>query len=211
AFAVVEAGQEIGPADGGRHRHAVGQALAQDNDIRLQAVSLESEHLSRSTEVGLNFVQDQHDVILLAESLKQGQVAFGRMIGAAASQIRLRDENSELPAVLVPKRLQLLTVGGRIKWLVAQTDIRAFNHRKADKSDAPVALMIRLASGDGAGQALFAVETVTGGNDHFSRWISGQGSPERFLDRFRPRGSPEHLFQAPASRPTLQQLDQATA
>ena len=146
---------------------------------------LEGEQLSRSAEIGLNFVQDQYDVILSAKCLKQSQIAFGRMIRAAASQIRLRNKDPQLPTILSPQALQLFAVRRRIKRLFTQADIRALRHRKANEAHARVAIVVGLASRDGASQSFFAMKTITSGNDHLSIPVPSQGGPERFLNRLR--------------------------
>ena len=46
-----------------RHRHAVAQALAQHDDIRLDAVGLEGEQVAGPAEVRLDFIEDEDDVV----------------------------------------------------------------------------------------------------------------------------------------------------
>ena len=67
AFAVVEAGEQVAPADRRRDRHAVAQALAEHDDVRLQAVGLEGEQVAGAAEVRLHLVEDEDDVVLAAE------------------------------------------------------------------------------------------------------------------------------------------------
>src|SRR6266446_6380514 len=99
------------------------------------------------------------------------------MIRAAASQIRLRNKDPQLPTILSPQALQFFAVRRRIKRPVAQADIRAFGHRETHEAHARVAIVVGLASRDGAGQSLFAMETITSGNDHLSIPVASQSRP----------------------------------
>src|SRR5436305_389006 len=83
----------------------------------------------------------------------------------AAAQVRLGDERAEPPAELMTQRFQFALVRRGIERPAAQADVGAFGHREADEVDARVAVVVRLAAGDGPRQALLAVEAVAGGED----------------------------------------------
>src|SRR5207244_534920 len=89
AFAIIERGENVRRADRRRDRHAVAQALAEDDDVGFQAVGFEREEVAGAAEVRLDFIEDEDNVISTAELLKRLQIPLGRMIRAAAAKIRL--------------------------------------------------------------------------------------------------------------------------
>src|SRR5262249_47962806 len=70
ALAVIHRPKQVRSPGCGGDRDAVAQTFAEDHDVRLEAVSLEGEHSASATEVGLNFVQDEDDVMFPAKCLK---------------------------------------------------------------------------------------------------------------------------------------------
>ena len=89
-------------ADRRRDRHAIAQALAQHDEVGLEAIRLEREQIAGAAEVRLHFVEDEDDVVLAAKRLQHLQVRLGRMIRAAAAEVGLRDQRAELAAELLP-------------------------------------------------------------------------------------------------------------
>ena len=130
------------------------------------------------------------------------------MVGAAAAEVRLGDEHGQPPAELVQQGVQLAAVRRRVERPAALAHVGALGHREADEADARVAVVVGLAAGDGAGQALLAVEAVARGQDHVARPVARQGRPQRLLDRLGAGRGPQHLFQPLAAGPALQQSDQ---
>ena len=161
AFAVVHVGEQIGPAHGGIDRHAVAQALAQHDDVGLDAIVREGVQRAGAAEVGLHLVEDEDDVVLAAELFEQLQVFLLRMIRAAAAQVRLGDQAADPAAILGGQRGQLVfdTASRSSGWRRRAT-LWHSSRRKADEAHARIALGILLAAGHGAGQALLAVKAV---------------------------------------------------
>src|SRR5581483_3726856 len=198
-LAVVERREQVPPAHGRRHRHAVAQPLAKDDDVRLDAVGLECEQVAGAAEVRLHLVEDEDHVVLAAEPLQELQVRLRWVVRPAAAEVRLGDDGADLAAELVEQGGQLLLVRGRVERGVPQADVGALRGREGDEPNSRVALGVGLAAGDGVGQPLLAVEPVPGGEDHRPSAVAGQGRPEGLLDRLGPGRRPHHLLHPPAA------------
>ena len=108
AFAVIERAEERRRTDRRRHRHAVAQPLAENDDVRLEPVGFEREERSGAAEVRLHLVENENDVVLAAECLQQLQISLRRMIRTAAANVWLGDQHPELAAKLDLERLRVL-------------------------------------------------------------------------------------------------------
>ena len=76
-----------------RH-HAAAQRLAEDKAVRNDALVLEGEHLARAPEPGLDLIEDEQDVVLVAEASEASQKAGRRHDDAGLALDRL-DQNGD--------------------------------------------------------------------------------------------------------------------
>src|SRR5947209_429111 len=104
-------GEQIRAADGGAHRDAVAQPLAQDDDIGLDAIIDERKQRAGAAEVRLNLVEDEENVALAAKTFEELDVFLLRMERAAAAEVRLGDEGTDAAAVFAPEPRELGFVG----------------------------------------------------------------------------------------------------
>ena len=185
AFAVVHVGEQIGAADGGADRDAVAQPLAQDDDVGLDAVFVKAN--SEPVRPKLACTSSRMKMMSCSRQKRASSCRYSfcgwyeppppRYGSVIRQQMRL--------PYSLQRRPSSASYGTRSMWLLAASDADALVVRKADESDPRVALVVVLAAGDGAGQALLAVKAVARGEDDIC-------SPGRG-DRARPRalsGSP---------------------
>src|SRR5439155_21409565 len=149
AFAIVEAGEEIGAAGRSRHGYAVPKPFAQDDDLRFQTIGLVGKEIAGPPKVRLHLVQDEHDILLATEALEQLQILLGWMERAAAAQVRLGDQRAEPATELVVQLLQLALVRRGMKRPVAHAGVGTLLHGKTDEAHPGIAVVIGLAAGHG--------------------------------------------------------------
>ncbi len=99
------------------------------------------------------------------------------------------------------RALEFAPIRRGVERLAAQTDVGALGHGETDEAHARIALAVRFAAGDRAGESFLAVEAEARGEDHVAGSIAGQGRPECLLNRLGSRSRPHHLLQAFAARP----------
>ena len=149
------------------------------------------------------------DVVFPAERLEHPEVRRRRVERAAAAEVRLGDEGAELGPVGVPEGVEFPAVRGRVERVVPLAHVPALLPGEADEVNPRVALRVGLRPGDGAGQALLAVEAVAGGQHQ--RPVAGHAGPQGFLHRLGPGRRPQHLLQPPAAGRPLAGVQQQPA
>ncbi len=100
--------------------------------------------------------------------------------------------------------MQFGDVGGEVERLLAVGERVALLAREADEANARIAFGVALAAGDGAGEALLAVEAEAGGQDHLPRRILSERRAEGLDAPFAAAGRPDDLFETPAAGEGLQ-------
>ena len=151
------------------------------------------------------------EVLFPAELLQELQIGLRRMVRAAAAEVGLGDQHAETTTELMDQGVQFAPIGRQVERLAAHGHVGALGHRKGDEADARIAVPVGLAAGDGAGQALLAVEAEARGQDDVAAAVAGQGGPQRLLNPFGTGRGPQHLFHAPAAGPGLHGIEQTPA
>src|SRR5690606_10330041 len=165
SLAEAETGENVGATDHGIDRHPVAETLAEGDEIGFDPILAVGIHRSGAPEIGLHFVEEKENVVLLTELRQHLHVFLLRVIGPAATEIGFGDENAEAVAEFGLERLEFGAVGREVDGFAAALQGLALLFGKADETDAGIALLVRLAAGDRARKTFFAVESVAGRKD----------------------------------------------
>ena len=85
-------GGDFGARGEGAQRESVGDALGGDQNVGIDAVVLDGEHLAGAGEAGLDFVGDEENAVLVENFLYFFEVVWRRDDDAAFAHDRLGDE-----------------------------------------------------------------------------------------------------------------------
>src|SRR5438067_2508822 len=90
--------------DAGKRIEAVGERLAEDDDVRLDVEVLHRPHLSSAPKAHLDLVVDEQDAVLLADCSEALEVVLRRNDVSARALDRLGEQRAEFgaPGLRVP-------------------------------------------------------------------------------------------------------------
>jgi len=92
---------DLSAGDNGTHRDgAVGDLLGDAHQIRRHAEGVGAEHGAGATETGDDFVEDQQDVVLVADLTQAFEIAFGRRQDTCRTGHGLDDQGGDVGGVV---------------------------------------------------------------------------------------------------------------
>ena len=94
-FAIIERTEQIGTTGRRRDRHAVAESLAQNDDVRLDAVRLEGEHVPVRPKFACTSSRMKTMSFSRQKACSICKYCIGRMVRAAAANVRFGDESAQ--------------------------------------------------------------------------------------------------------------------
>ena len=193
--AEAHAGKDVGASDDGIDGHAVAESLAEGDEVGLDPVFAVGIHRTGAPEVGLHFIEEKEQIVFLTEPRQHLHVFLLRVIRSASTEVGLGDEDAEAVAEFGLEGLELGAIGREIERLLARLEAAAFLLGEADETDAGIALLVGLAAGDGAREALLAVEAAAGREDDaVALGTFRESGPESLLHGLATARGPEDLL-----------------
>src|SRR5438128_450628 len=95
-------------ADDGAHGESAGNRFGDAEDIRLQIEMIAREHFARAAETGLDFVDDEKEILLVAELSNLTEVIAGSHVNAALALHDLQNDAGRIVAYFLCELVEVV-------------------------------------------------------------------------------------------------------